>query len=76
MGQEGYGIALHSREDLTDGYSLTEAVTKCAERTTQAEECMAQMEDNFKEKFAMVSMQQLPHTTYYQNPPTPPTPHT
>ena len=38
---------MHVAEDLTDGYLLTEAVTKYAERTTQAEERMAQMEVKF-----------------------------
>ena len=50
MGQEGYVIALHATEDLTDGDLLTEAVTKCAERSMQAEERMAQMEAKFEEK--------------------------
>ena len=41
MGQELYGTAKHATEYLTDGNSLTEAVTKYAERATQAEERMA-----------------------------------
>ena len=48
MGQEGYVIAMHATEDLNDGYLPTEAVTKYAERATQAEERMAQMEEKFK----------------------------
>ena len=38
---------MHVAEDLTDGYLLTEAVTKYVERATQAEERMAQMEVKF-----------------------------
>ena len=41
---KGYGIAMHTTEDLTEGYSMTDAGTKCAERVTQDEESMAQME--------------------------------
>ena len=47
MGQEGYGTAMHATEDLSDGELMTEAVTKYAERDTQAEERMAQMEAKF-----------------------------
>ena len=50
MGREGYGPALHAAEDLTDGDLLTDTVTKYAERATQTEECMAQMEEKFEEK--------------------------
>ena len=49
MGQEGYGTAMHAVEKLTDGDFLTEAVTKYAERATQTEARMAQMEVKFKE---------------------------
>ena len=48
MGQEGYGTAMNAVEDLNDGDSLTEAVTKYAKRATQAEERMAQMEAKFE----------------------------
>ena len=41
MGKEGYGTSMHAADDLTDGDSLTEAVTKYVERVTQAEESMA-----------------------------------
>ena len=64
MGQEGYGTAIHAAEDLTDGDSLTESVTKYVERATQAEECMAQMEAKFEEKIAMITMQQPPLPAY------------
>ena len=64
MGQEGYGTAMHAAEDLTNGDLLTEAVTKYAERETQADECMAYMEAKFKEKLAMMSMQKPHHPTY------------
>ena len=46
-GKEGYGTYMHAVEYLTDGDFLTEAVTKYAERATQAEERMAQMEVKF-----------------------------
>ena len=72
MGKHGYGTAIHVAGDLTDADSLTEAVKKYAERATQEEERMAQMEENFEGNFAMMSMQRLPQNTYYQQPP--PTP--
>ena len=50
MGQEGYGTAMHAAEDLTDGDLLMEPVKKYAERATQVEEHMAQMEENSEEK--------------------------
>ena len=37
MVQEGYGIIMNATEDLTYGYSMTEAVTKYVERATQHE---------------------------------------
>ena len=49
MGQESYGTAMHSAEDLTNGGFLTEAVTKYVEREAQAEEQMSQMEAKFEE---------------------------
>ena len=63
MGREGYGPALHAAEDLTDGDLLTDTVTKYAERATHAEYRMSHMEAKFEEKFAMMSMQQLPQPT-------------
>ena len=48
MGQEGYGTAMHNAEELTNGNSLTEAVTKYAQREIQEEERMAQMEEKFE----------------------------
>ena len=65
MGQEVYGTAMHAAEDLTNTYFLTEAVTKYADRATQAEERMAHTEEIFEETFAMMSMQQPPQPTYY-----------
>ena len=41
MGKEGYGTTMHATENLTEGDSLTEAVTKYVERATQDEEHMA-----------------------------------
>ena len=35
MGKEGYGTSMHDAEELTDRNSLTEAVTKYAERAIQ-----------------------------------------
>ena len=75
MGQEGYGTAMHGMEELTNGNSLTEAVKNYAERATQEKERMAQMEEKVEEKFAVMSMQQPPQPTYYQQP-THPTLHT
>ena len=63
MQQEGYVEYIHTTEDLADGYSLTEAVTKYAERANQAEERIAQMEAKSKEKIAMVFMQKPPQPT-------------
>ena len=63
MGQEGYGTDMHAVEDLTDGDLLAELVTKYAERATQAEERMAQMDAKSEEKIAMMSMQQPPQTS-------------
>ena len=63
MVQDGYGTAMHAAEDLTDGGSLTEAVTKYAERATQSEEQMAQIKAKFEGKFAMMSDPMLTTTT-------------
>ena len=41
MGKEGYGTTMHATENLTEGDSLTEAVTKYVERAKQDEEHMA-----------------------------------
>ena len=76
MGQDGYGTVMHAAEDLTDGDSLTEAVTKYEDRETQAEARMVQMEAKSEEKIAMMSMQQPSHPTCYQQPPPPPPPMT
>ena len=60
---------MNSKEELAEGDSLTEAVTKYAEIATQAEQRMAQMEANFEEKITMMKMQQLPQQAYFQQPP-------
>ena len=64
VGKEGYGTAMHAAEELTNGDSLTGAVTKYVKRATQTEERMAQMEVKFEEKFAMMTMQQPSQPTY------------
>ena len=69
MGQEGCGTEMHATEYFTDGYSLTEKFTKYAERSTQTEENMAQMEAKLEEKLSMMTMQQLPQQAYLQQPP-------
>ena len=74
MGQEGYVTAMHATEYLINEDSPMEAVTTYAERATQVEEWMAQMESKFEEKFAMMSLQQPPQPTCY--PQTPSMPHT
>ena len=56
MGQEGYVIAMNSTEDHTGRDSFTEAITKYAERATQAESRMSQMEANFQDKLLMMKM--------------------
>ena len=66
MSQEGYGTAMHSAEDQTDRNLLTEAVTKYAERATQAEGKLFQMEATFEGEFAMMSMQKPQQPPLYQ----------
>ena len=68
MGQE-FGIAMHATDTNTEEDSLTEAVTKHAERATRAEANMAEMEEKFEERFAMLSMTVHQPQTY---PPPPP----
>ena len=68
MGQE-FGIAMHVIDTNTEEDSLTEAVTKYAERATRAEANMAEMEAKFEERFAMLSMTAQKPQTY-----TPPQP--
>ena len=68
MAQE-FGIAMHATDTNTEEDSLTEAVTKYAERATRAEANMAEMEEKIEERFAMLSMTaQQPQT--YAPPPT------
>ena len=55
MGQE-FGVAIHTTDTTTDEDSLMEAVTKYAERATQAEANMNKMEAKFEERFVMFSM--------------------
>ena len=71
MVKDGCGTTVHTAEDLTDGDFLTEAVIKYAERATQDEELMAQMEEKFRENFSMMTMQQQPKQAYYQKIPPP-----
>ena len=66
---------MHTTDTNTEEDSLTEAVTKYAERATRAEANMAEMEASFEERFAMLSMtaQQLqiyspPPPQYPENP--------
>ena len=70
MGQE-IGIVMHATDTKTEEESLTVAVTKYAERATQEEANMAEMEAKFEDRFAMISMTaQQPQT--YKPPPPPP----
>ena len=66
MGKERYGTAMQSAEDLNYGDLLTEAVTKYAERATQAEGKLFQMEATFEGEFAMMSMQKPQQPPLYQ----------
>ena len=63
MGQE-FGIAMHAIDTNTEEDSLTEAVTKYAERATHAEANISEMEANFEERFAMLSMTAQQLQTY------------
>ena len=47
IGQE-FGVAMHVTDTNTEEYSLTEAVTKYAERATRAEADMSEMEEKFE----------------------------
>ena len=64
-----FGIAMHATYTNTEEDSLTEAVTKYAERTTRAEENMAEMEAKFEEHFAILSMNAQKPQTYAPPPP-------
>ena len=55
MGQE-FDVAINTTDTNTEEDSLTEAVTKYAERATQAEANMNKMEAKFEERFVMFSM--------------------
>ena len=68
MGQE-FGVAMHATDTNTEKYSLTEAVTKYAERATRAEANMAEMEAKIEERFAMLSMTAQQPQTYTPPPP-------
>ena len=72
MGQE-FGIAMHVKDINTEEDSLTEAVTKYAERATRADANMAEMEAKFEERFAMLSMTAQQPQTYKPPPPQYPT---
>ena len=67
---------MNTIEYHTDGDSLTKAITKYAERETQIETRMSQMEATFEEELFMMKMQQPPQQQYYQQqPPLPPLRH-
>ena len=68
MGQE-FEIAMHAKDTNTEEESLTEAVTKYAERATLAEANMAEMGAKFEERFAMLSMTAQQPQTYAPPPP-------
>ena len=68
MGQE-FGIAMHETDTNTEEDSLTEAVTKYAERATRAEANMAEMEAKFEERFTMLSMTAQQPQAYAPPPP-------
>ena len=68
MGQE-FGVAMHTTDTNTEEDSLTEAVTKYAERVTRAEANMADMEAKFEERFAMLSMTSQQPQAYTTQPP-------
>ena len=68
MGQE-LGIVIHATDTNTEEDSLTEAVTKYAERATRAEANMSEMETKFEEHFAMLSMTAQQPQTYAPPPP-------
>ena len=72
MGQE-FGVAMHTTDTNTEEDSLTEAVTKYAERATRAEANMAEMEAKFEERFAMLSMTAQQPQAYTPPPPQYPT---
>ena len=55
---------MHATDTNTEEDSLTEAVTKYAERATRAEANMAEMEAKFEERFAMLSMTAQQLQTY------------
>ena len=65
----GGGVAMHVKDTNTEKDSLTEAVTKYAERATQVEANMAEMEATFEERFAMLSMTAQQPQTYTPPPP-------
>ena len=66
---QGLGIAMHVTDTNTEEDSLTEAVTKYAERATRAEANMAEMEAKSEERFAMLSMTAQQPQTYAPPPP-------
>ena len=72
MGQE-FGVAMHTTDTNTEEDSLTEAVTKYAERATRAEANMAKMEAKFEERSAMLPMTAQQSQAYTPPPPQYPT---
>ena len=68
MGQE-FRIAMHATDTNTEEDSPTEAVTKYAERETRAEANMAEIEEKFEERFAMLYTTAQQPQTYAPPPP-------
>ena len=64
-----FGVAMHTTDTNTEEDSLTEAVTKYAECATRVESNMAEMEEKFQERFAMLSMTAQQPQTYTPPPP-------
>ena len=72
MGQE-FSVAMHTTDTNTEEDSLTESVTKYAERAMRAEANMADMEAKFEERFAMLSVTSQQPQAYTPPPPQYPT---
>ena len=66
---------MHTPYTNTEEDSLTEAVTKYAERATRSEANMAEMEAKFEERFAMLSMTSQQPKAYTPTPPQYPSPY-
>ena len=64
---------MHTTDTNNKEESLTDAVTKYAERATRAEANMAEMEAKFEERFTMLSMTLQQPQAYTPTPPQYPT---